>query len=224
MAEDDEDSTLKKLAGLFVKLDEEPAPSEEEPTPSEEEEAAARTPPAPSRDAESGASSIMAADFDTLYEKTGVTGDPNADPLLNAFSGMSSLAEGPLRTAMEAMMRAMRADPAAVSETLARRIGVLTLALQQQKNRAAQQKQQRTNDLTTLRSTTDQEIQDLEKRIADLRAQVAAREESTQRQDAHDQGALAGFEQRVMQEQTRLRVLKDFLGKVAGQPAPARKE
>ena len=83
---------------------------------------------------------VMTADFETLYEKTGVTGDPNTNPLLNAFADMSSLAEGPLRTAVEAMMRAMHADPGTVLDTLSRRTGVLTLALQQQKDQLTQQR------------------------------------------------------------------------------------
>lgn len=214
---DDEDSTLKKIAGLFVKIDEDAAQQEEQPPSEGEESATALTPPPPG-DIEGDSSAVMTVDFGTLYDKTGVTGDPNTDPLLNAFAGMSSLAESPLRTAMDAMMRAMHANPSTVSETLTRRMGVLTMALQQQQDKLAQQKQQRTTNLATLRSTTEKDIRDLEQRIASLKAQIAENEEQTRQQDAQDQGTLAGFEQRVIQEQARLQTLKDFLEKTTGQP------
>lgn len=220
MSDSDEESTLEKLAGLFVKLDDEPETPETAEPPERRETTAVPVTPVPQpRVAATDVATVLTSDFKTLYEKTGVAGDQNTEPILNAFEGMKSLESGSLQTAMEAMMGALRADSASIVDTLSRRLGILSVALQQQKDRIDSERRGRVSALASLQSKNEHEISLLEKKIADLTSEMAARNEATQKEDARDQGAMAGFEQRVVQEKARVQDLKAFLEKSAMPPA-----
>ena len=220
MSETDEESTLKKIAGFFVKLDDEPEVPETAEAPVHREGTSDRVLPVPQPVvAAAEMATVLTSDFKTLYAKTGVTGDQNTESILNAFEGMKSLESGSLQTAMEAMIGALRADSASIVDTLSRRLGILTVALQQQKDRVSSERQQRVSALASFQSKTEQEISVLQKKIVDLTSEMALRNEATQKEDARDQGAIAGFEQRVMQEKARVQDLKGFLEKSVTPPA-----
>lgn len=220
MSETDDESTLKKIAGFFVKLDDEPEVPESAGPPEHKAGTSDRVSPVPPPVVSATeTATVLTSDFKTLYAKTGVTGDQNTESILNAFEGMKSLEAGSLLTAMEAMIGALRADSASIVDTLSRRLGILTVALQQQKDRVDSEREQRVSALASFQTKTEQEISVLQKKIIDLTSEMAVRNEATRKEDARDQGAIAGFEQRVMQEKARVQDLKSFLDRSVTPPA-----
>jgi hypothetical protein len=175
-----------------------------EPTPTSE--------PAPNPSAPATTNSLLDVDIGTLYERGGVVGDPNTDPLLDAFDSMTSTLDGEdLTTAMEAMIRAVRADRHSVAKTLEERARLLDIAAAQQKQSVEEGVRRRMAELETMRQSTSTEIAELEQRIRSLKETLDTREQDARREDAESLGSLTGFEQRITREKTRLQALRDFL-------------
>jgi len=220
---DKEHSLGSKLLGLFVAeegaeiLD--GAEQQDEALPEMRSGPDAVRPSATSRPAPSlpratggGTDPLNSADFEEIYAKICESGDPSTDAILTAYVEMSkTLADGVLLTAMNSMIKGIRADIGAVRETVAQRCLNLQNVVEQKKSHFANSRNGRARELNEKHATVKAQIQQLQTQITALNDELRRCEADIQQADASDMGTMEAFNQRASSETSRLAALGRFL-------------
>jgi hypothetical protein len=223
-----------KLLGLFVAeegvepaveapelLEEEPAPGPAVAPPRAVSPAVRAAAPAgragPTPLAAAGCEDpLLSADFDALYAKICEDGDPSAEAILTAYGEMSkTLADKVLVTAMNSMIKGIRADVASVRDTLSKRYSMLQNVADYEKKYFSSQRTTRAKELDEKRIATQAQVQELQRQIAELTEELSRTEAGIQQADAEDMGTAEAFNQRVGAEFSRLSALAQFLDSIS---------
>jgi hypothetical protein len=151
-------------------------------------------------------------DFAAMYASTGAADDPRVDQVLTAFEAMRASIPGPqLAVAVAATAHAIGVAPAAVTDTLARRLTALDAAVGDARRGADERARTRAAELEAATTKVAAEIAAMEQRIAALRTQLASVTDAVREHDQRARAAVAAFEERARAEAARLTALRDFL-------------
>jgi hypothetical protein len=225
---DKENSLGSKLFGLFVAEEGDQPIEELEPLP--DEEPAPKPPPAPStvnkgnrgstapasNSPAEGEDPVLSADFDTLYTRLCEGGDPNTESILTAYGEMSkTLSDKILATAMNSMIKGIRADVGQVRDTLSKRHASLQNIVEHKKKYYGANRNARARELDQKRVAVQAQVQQLQTQIATLTEELTRSETETQQADAEDLGTMEAFNQRVSAEFARLSSLGQFLDSIS---------
>ncbi|MFA4845696.1 MAG: hypothetical protein WC654_04015 [Patescibacteria group bacterium] len=155
--------------------------------------------------------SVVNADFPTIYAQTNVIGDPKADALLAAYAGLASMDEASRRMAVQAVLTGMQAQAPVILQTLEKRTGLLKFLVQEENKKLDKNKQGRVTEITRNQETTDTEVARLEKEIAVMRATLEQLRQRATRADQEEEATVDAFGKRVEVEAQRLNGLLGFL-------------
>lgn len=163
-----------------------------------------------------GGDPMLAADFDTIYAKVCEAGDPSAEAILTAYGEMSkTLTDKVLATAMNSMIKGIRADIASVRDTLSKRYSTLQNVVDRKKKYYGNKRNARAKELDEKRVATQAQVQQLQLQIAELTEALRQTEAQIQQADAEDLGTVEAFNQRVGAEFSRLSTLAQFLDSIS---------
>jgi hypothetical protein len=151
-------------------------------------------------------------DFAPVYARTGAAGDARVDQVLAAFEAMKSAMPAPqLAIAIGATARAIGAEPAAVVDTLGKRLLALDAALADERRATTERQAARSAELATAATTVEADIKAMEDKIAALRQRLATATGDIERQHAAEHARIAELDRRARDEAARLTALRDFL-------------
>ena len=207
-------SETKEERGIFGRVKDAFWASGEAPPAEEDSPAEEVAPPAVP---ESTVEQVGATDFAAAYAQIIGDGDPKTDQVMSAYVDMASQGmEGPaLATAMTSMIRAFGADAGAIAHNVTLRMQAIASAVETQRARM----QGRISELETRSATTvaaaEEEIKELQARIATLSEQVTRAKATVQEAQASERGGFAGFERQAAQKTAELKSFSDFMAGTA---------